>query len=157
MSAQEVHQLPIRIPEPDHRLDPVSSSDMFSLSYDVCEVLTSVANALRGIEDELNRWRNGQFVGAGSEPPEVVVTVPDDTTVTSLDEYGRAPIVQILTESTSARWKLLDGRTVDLVGWAVDSNGESWPMVRTAEQPRPVTVRDTDQWDDQFDRSERQR
>lgn len=115
MSGAEVHELP----PPD---DPM----LVELARDVTLDLDRVADA-----DEGRHWHQARPADEMLER-----TIP-------LDEYGRAPIVQVLPEAAAVQCQYR-GNPVQIVAWAIDSNGDTWPMVRTATHPRPTLVRDAD-------------
>jgi len=72
-------------------------------------------------------------------------------TITSRDSYGNAPVVQFLDEPG----RLLTyyrGADVQIIGWVIDTDGATWPVVRSEENPRPTVVRDVDSFDEDLDR-----
>jgi len=63
-----------------------------------------------------------------------------------VNHSGDSPIVQYMPESHPTKMELPDGRRVDVALWALDANGESWPMVRSEESQRPIIMRGFDDW-----------
>lgn len=99
---------------------------------DTADVCTQLANV-----DQ----RLGRLVALAEEV--MVLGVPHSTT-TVRDSYGNAPTVQFLDEPG----RLLThyrGEVVQLIGWALDADGDFWPVIRSDDRPRPTVVRDVDQ------------
>ena len=99
------------------------------------EDLAGVCDQLAAVVDQL-----AQLVGMAQEVTRL--GVPHSTT-TVVDSYGNAPVVQFLDEP-GRMLTHYRGVVVQVVGWVLDADGDTWPVIRSEERPRPTVVRDVD-------------
>lgn len=104
---------------------------------------------LAGVCDQLN------FIGSKlaevSDTLEAITSLGfPHVTVAHMDSYGNGPVVQFLDEPGQLLTHYR-GAVVQIIGWVIDTDGDTWPVVRSEENARPTVIRDLDRFDEDLD------